>query len=71
VLAPGEGVNLKHLGVLPNDKPGTDGQRWKAQDGEQTKADDESRHRDEDDNHPSSQLETELGSRAVQRLVDG
>ena len=43
---------LKHLGVLANDKPCSKQQRRKADDGKPFETGEENRHRDEDNGHP-------------------
>ena len=70
LLVEAQAPELKHLRVFADDQPRRDGKRWKSQHREQAEADEENRYADEDDSHPCCEVQTELGSGPVQRLID-
>jgi len=70
LLAETETPELEHLWVVANDEPSTAGQRWKGQDCQHSEPNEENRYADEYDRHPCCKIETKLGSRSIQRLID-
>src|SRR6185437_3516136 len=70
LLAEAQAPELKHLWVFANDEPCRNCKRGEGQHRNQTKTDEENRYADEYDRHPCCEVETELGSRPIQRLID-
>lgn len=61
---------LEHLWVFANDEPRANGKRGKSYHRQQAKPNEENRYEDEYDRHPCCKIESELGPRPVQRLID-
>src|ERR1700733_9238024 len=70
LLAEAETPELEHLWVFADDEPCARGECWKGDHRQQAKPNEENRYADEYDRHPCCEVETELGSRTVQRLID-
>src|SRR5579871_3415768 len=56
--------------MFANDEPSADCEGWESHHREQTKPDKENRNADECDRHPCCEVQAELGSRTIQRLID-
>src|SRR5579875_1719658 len=69
-LAEAQAPELQHLWVFANNEPGRDSERRECHHRQQAKANEENRYADECDRHPCCEVESELGSRPVQRLID-
>src|SRR5579875_3157958 len=69
-LVEAEAPELKHLWVLPHDEPCGDCERWKREHCEQTKPNEENRYADEDNRHPCAEVEAQLGSWPIERLIN-
>src|SRR6185437_13486400 len=70
LLTEAQAPELKHLWVFANDKPCSRCKRGKSQHRQQAEANEENRYADEYDRHPSCEVETQLGPRPIQRLID-
>jgi hypothetical protein len=70
LLAEAQAPELEHLWVFANDQPCTHGQRGKSNHRQQPKPNEENRYADEDDRHPCAEVQSELGSWPVKRLID-
>ena len=70
LLAEAQAPELEHLWVFADDEPRAHGKRGKGHHRQQAKPNEENRYADEYDRHPCCEVETELGSRPIQRLID-
>src|SRR6202012_2080628 len=70
LLVEAQAPELKHLWVFADDEPRSDSERGKGHHRQQAKPNEENRNADEYDRHPCCKIETKLGSRSIQRLID-
>src|SRR5580658_4974585 len=70
LLAEAEAPELEHLWVFANDEPSANRKRGKGQHRQKTEPNEENRYADEYNRHPCCEVETELGPRTIQRLID-
>src|ERR1700744_1857026 len=70
LLVEAQAPELKHLWVVTDDEPCADSKRRKRHHRQQAKPNEENRYADEYDRHPCCKIETKLGSRSIQRLID-
>src|SRR5271168_5582587 len=70
LLVEAEAPELEHLWVFTNDEPRAHGKRGEGEHRQETKPNEENRYADEYDRHPCCKIETKLGSRSIQRLID-
>src|SRR5215472_7934863 len=67
-LVEAQAPQLEHLLVFTNDEPRCNSERGKCHHRQETKPNEENRYADEYNRHPCGKVESELGSRSVQRL---
>src|SRR5579875_3762946 len=70
LLAEAQSPEGEHLWVFAHDEPSGDRERWKGEHCQKAKADEENRYTDDDDRHPCAEVEAELRSGPVERLID-
>ena len=70
LLVEAQAPKLKHLWVFADDEPCAARHHWEADDGQYSEPNEENRYADECNRHPCCEVEAELGSRTIQRLID-
>ena len=70
LLAEAQAPELEHLWVFADDEPCSNRKRWKGHHRQQAEPNEENRYADECNRHPCCEVEAELGSRTIQRLID-
>ena len=69
-LTEAQAPELEHFRVFANDEPRADSERRESHHCQESKPNEENRYADEDNRHPCCEVEAELGSGTIQRLVD-
>src|ERR1700736_6630298 len=70
LLIEAQAPGVEHLRVFTNDEPRGGSERGEGHHRQQAKPNEENRYADEYDRHPCCKIETKLGSRSIQRLID-
>src|SRR6266702_2528723 len=69
-LAQAQSPKFEHLRMFADDQPCTHGKRRESDHRHHAEPNEENRYADEYDSHPCCEVESEFGSRSIQRLVD-
>ena len=70
LLAEAQAPELKHLWVFADDEPRRNCKRGERHHRQKAKPNEENRYADEDNRHPCAEVQSELGSWPVERLID-
>src|SRR6185437_12705585 len=70
LLAEAQAPELKHLWVFANDEPRGNSKRGKGHHRQQAKPNEENRYADDDNRHPCAEVQSELGSWPIERLIN-